>query len=208
MDEDSQAWWGALGWPGEGLPLPTAHSPAWRAIRSNLRAALISAGAPPRVRSPRTLGLLLRGTPPGPGETWGSLLAGGGWSELCRALRTGNSAAGLRLASWNLRWMVSPHTAQNAAKRDAIRQWLEAGRTVPTGPPRTKPSGARASRRHNSLPPRPSWWPSGWSGHSSSPRRRRHLALNSRSRVRLGGPGRDRGPRGALPLSIRAPGRP
>ena len=130
MDEDSRALWEALGWPGEGLPLPTAHSPAWRAIRSNLRAALTSAGAPPRVRSPRALGLLLRGTPPGPGETWGSLLAGGGWSELCRALRTGNSAAGLRLASWNLRWMVSPHTAQNAAKRDAIRQWLEAGRTV------------------------------------------------------------------------------
>ena len=130
MGEDSRALWEALGRPVEGLPLPTAHSPAWRTARNSLRTALAAAGAPSRVRSPRALGLLLRGIPPGPGETWGSHLTGCGWSELCRALRTGNSAAGLRLASWNLRWMVSPHTAQNAAKRNAIRQWLEAGRTV------------------------------------------------------------------------------
>ena len=130
MGEDSRALWEALGRPVEGLPLPTAHSPAWRTARNSLRTALAAAGAPSRVRSPRALGLLLRGIPPGPGETWGSLLTGCGWSELCRALRTGNSAAGLRLASWNLRWMVSPHTAQNAAKRNAIRQWIEAGRTV------------------------------------------------------------------------------
>ena len=56
MGEDSRALWEALGRPGEGLPLPTAHSPAWRTIRNNLRAALASAGAPSRVRSPRALG--------------------------------------------------------------------------------------------------------------------------------------------------------
>ena len=36
----------------------------------------------------------------------------------------------MSIASWNVRWAVSPHTPQAAAKREQLRRWLEAGRIV------------------------------------------------------------------------------
>merc|ERR1712155_447050 len=32
-----------------------------------------------------------------------------------------------RIATWNIRWLVSPHTEQATAKRGVVRQWLDAG---------------------------------------------------------------------------------
>ena len=130
MEGDSRALWEALGQPAWEAPLPTARSPAWRVCRQSLQAALEGTGLRQRVRSPSSLGLLLRGRLPVPGDTWGSLLEGAGWGALCAALRTGAMARGARFVTWNLRWMVSPHTARNADKRSAVRQWLEAGRIV------------------------------------------------------------------------------
>ena len=36
----------------------------------------------------------------------------------------------LRLASWNVRWLVSPSAPASASKREAIRRWLDAGRVA------------------------------------------------------------------------------
>ena len=111
----------ALGWPPVGLPLPVAAPPVWRDARGSLQVALRSAGLPFRARPPRALWIMLHGSPPPLGATWGGLLAGQRPGTFAPALGNGGAGLGLQIASWNLRWMVSPHAAQNPAKRDMVR---------------------------------------------------------------------------------------
>jgi len=130
MTDSHAALRAALGEPAPVAPLPTARSPAWAAAAALLREALARHGAPGRVRSPDALWRLLRGTERPRGATWGGLLAGRGLDDLVDAMAGRGTEGEVRLASWNVRWLVAPHTARNAAKREVLRRLLEAGRVV------------------------------------------------------------------------------
>ena len=120
----------ALGCPPLGALLPVAGSPAWSAARCCLQAVLCRRGVSRRIRSPGVLWRLLWGGELPRGATWGSLTGGKVLDDLLATLRGADSAESWRVAAWNLRWAVSPHTQQAAAKRELVRRWLEAGRAV------------------------------------------------------------------------------
>ena len=122
--------WEALGQPTLTGLLPTARSPEWCSTRRTLAAALRKHGLQHKVRSAFTLWNLLHHTSPPRGATWSTLIANYTFNQLCQQLRARHVQAGVRLASWNLRWLVSPHTDQAAGKRALVRRWLEAGRIV------------------------------------------------------------------------------
>ena len=64
------------------------------------------------------------GSPPPRGATWGASVGEHTFADLARALRSGPGRGRLRFASWNVRWMTSPHTPQSSSKRAARRRWL------------------------------------------------------------------------------------
>ncbi|CAK0788266.1 unnamed protein product, partial [Prorocentrum cordatum] len=113
-----------------GLP---ARTRAWAAVRDRLAVALAAAGVSARVRSANALWLLLHRSRVPPGATWGRLCEGRGLSQLLAALREDRAGAGLRLAAWNIRWLVDPHATNNSAKRRMVQGWLDAGRIVLLG---------------------------------------------------------------------------
>ena len=51
-------------------------------------------------------------------------------SALVAAIGRGRGQDGMRIASWNPRWMVSPHTEQGAAKKKRIQRAIGAGTVV------------------------------------------------------------------------------
>ena len=95
-----------------------------------LHTSLRRDGSAGRVRSPAALWSLLRQGLPLVGTKWRRLLFRHNWADLLEALARRRTASGTRLASWNVRWLVSPHTEQAAAKRAVIRRWLDVGRVV------------------------------------------------------------------------------
>ena len=130
MEAATRTLWLALGQPTLRGLLPTARSPEWCAVRKSLTAALRTQDLQQRIRSPSSLWNLLHcGTPP-PGSTWEALIGHHSLDHLCQQLRANIEQAGIRLACWNLHWLVPPHTDQAMGKRALIRHWLEAGRIV------------------------------------------------------------------------------
>ena len=120
----------ALGGPPLDCLLPVAGSPAWASVRALIDRVFEEHCITRMVRSPSALWLLLRGRTLPRGATWGDLLDGRTLEHLLGAARADLAPAGLAIASWNVRWAVSPHTPQAAAKREQLRRWLEAGRPV------------------------------------------------------------------------------
>ena len=74
-------------------------------------------------------GALPRGGVPG-GTTWGRMCGDAKRSDLMAAMNRGRGNEGMRVASWNPRWMVSPHTEQGAAKRKRIQKAIGTGTIV------------------------------------------------------------------------------
>ena len=119
-----------LGHPCPLDPLPLNHSPAWIAARLAIQAEVFRVtGVRGRIRSPAALWGALRGGVPPSGATWGDLTGGVGLSQLVHALRAPPAQQGLRLAVWNVRWLVSGRD-QGASKRECIRRWIDVGRAV------------------------------------------------------------------------------
>ena len=105
---------GVLGYPPGHLPLGSARSPTWRTVEAALHFRL-PAGLH-RVRSPRALWSILKGGPPPRGARWRDLTDGVAGDALVQALQAAARAPAARFASWNIRWLRSPHTARGATK--------------------------------------------------------------------------------------------
>ena len=112
MDDAGQALWEALGCPRLADHLPLASEPAWAVARRSLTRALNKRGYHDRIRSPRALWTLLHPTQQPHGATWRDLLAGSSLDTLARALADRVATTGVKLVSWNARWLVSPHAEQ------------------------------------------------------------------------------------------------
>ena len=120
----------ALGSPPRDCLLPVAGTQAWTSIRASLDRVLDEHCVVRRIKSPGALWQVLHGSAVPRGATWGDLLDGATLEQLLAAARAGLAVTGLAIASWNVRWAVSPHTPQAAAKREQLRRWLERGRPV------------------------------------------------------------------------------
>ena len=85
-----------------------------------------------RLRSPTALwGRFYAGRGPPRGATWADLVRGRTVADLARGLEHGGSGQGdLRLASWNVRWLVSPHSDKGKLKKAVITRHLLQGRIV------------------------------------------------------------------------------
>ena len=119
---------GVLGHPPGHLPLGSARTPLWRSIEATLRFHL-----PPglhRVRSPRTLWSILRGCPPPRGARWHDLTDGADGATLVQALQAAARAPAARFATWNIRWLRSPHTSRGTTKLKELTELLLAGTIV------------------------------------------------------------------------------
>ena len=110
--------------------LPSARSDSWRTRIDSLHSYLRSVGQTTRFRTPTSLWTLLRGTPLPTGATCSLLIGTSSLQDLIDATRRHQDSSGPSFVSWNVRWMVDPHTTQNNAKRLRIRRWLDAGKIV------------------------------------------------------------------------------
>ena len=122
--------WALLLQPQGSDLLPPARSHIWRAQAESLREWIIGNGCKARIRSPSSLWSSLHQTPVPHATTWADLIAGHTPEDLLAAVRDRNAAEGPGFASWNVRWLVDPHSAQNIRKRQRIRRWLDAGKVT------------------------------------------------------------------------------
>ena len=118
----------ALGSPGFDLLPPAAGSPEWAARRNRLRHLLCAAGCHAALRTPASL-WAAAGAPGRPGRRWAQLadisLAG----LVSRLLRP-RAAGTIQIATWNARWLLSPHSGQGTRKRAFIHGLLLRGIVV------------------------------------------------------------------------------
>ena len=109
--------WVALGCPAADAPLPAARTELWRCCRSTLLELLRPLR--PRFSGPRALLTLAHSSAAPRDATWG---------QLCRnitvdTLRAACERPAVRkqqLNTWNLRWLINPHTYSAACKRAEI----------------------------------------------------------------------------------------
>jgi len=118
--------WEALGRPRRSAPLPGPRTAAWAFAHTSLLAALALDPAP-RARPAAVLWTLLAGTRPRPGATWAQLCDLGTVDTLLAALARRVDKRGVRLSTWNVRWLLSPHTERAMAKKAAIGRVLRSG---------------------------------------------------------------------------------
>ena len=118
----------ALGSPSLDLLPPAAGSPEWTARRNRLRHLLGQAGCRAALRTPASL-WAAAGAPGRPGRRWAQLadisLAGLA-SRLLRPCTTGS----VQIATWDARWLLSPHSGQGTRKRAFIHGLLLRGIVV------------------------------------------------------------------------------
>ena len=114
-----------LGHPPPGAALGMTRSPLWAAVRASIQAGLPQ--GLPRVRSPLTLWELVRGRTAPRGAAWGALCEGLTPDSLYQALRAVSRAPAARVASWNARWLRSPHTHRGTGKKRELQQLLQNG---------------------------------------------------------------------------------
>ena len=78
-----------------------------------------------RVRTAGALWRLLAGVAPPPGATWGQLCELGDLDRLAQRAAVAAPAVGFQVSSWNVRWLLSPHTDRAAAKRAVVARALQ-----------------------------------------------------------------------------------
>ena len=148
--------WDALGRPPPDNPLPRATSQAWSVARRALRRALRGIGGTGAWRSPAALWAATRGGALPVGRTWGQLCEGLTLLHASTAERRGTAGVAMKAASWNVRWMLDPHTTVAAAKRAVILRLLAEGCVVllqeTTGPRPHARRGEVASRWRRCAP--------------------------------------------------------
>ena len=119
--------WDALGRPPLEASVPPSRSTRWIQRRNRLRQALGETGRN-AVRSAQALWSLAQQT---------TMPRGATWQQLCHDVTLDTIAARIptpqtqwKLASWNARWLVDPHTHQSSHKRAVIREQLLLGTIV------------------------------------------------------------------------------
>ena len=118
----------ALGSPSlEALP-PLAASAEWTACRNCLRAHLRALGCHAHLRTPASL-WAAAGVPGRPGRRWPQL-AGILLAALVTRLKRPLTTSPILLATWNARWLLSPHSGQGTRKRAFIQELLLQGYIV------------------------------------------------------------------------------
>ena len=118
----------ALGSPSlESLP-PFATAAEWTMRRNILRTLLLPLGCRAPLRTPAALWaaavVVARH-----GRSW-SQLAGLPLSGLAARMRRATATGPLQLATWNARWLTTPHTEQGTRKRAFINEMLMQGAIV------------------------------------------------------------------------------
>ena len=108
--------------------LPPAKSRVWSPQTESLREWARGHECDARIRSPSSLWTILHQTLVPHATTWADLIAEHTPANLLAALRERSASEGPGSASWNVRWLVDPHSVQNILKRQRIRRWLDAGR--------------------------------------------------------------------------------
>ena len=122
--------WEALGRPPLDNPLPLGRSGVWRTARQSLRRALRALDGTGGWRSPGALWAATRGEPLPIGRTWGQLCDGLTLEHAREAERRVQGGISMKAASWNVRWLLDPHTSVAAAKRAVILRLLAEGCVV------------------------------------------------------------------------------
>ena len=115
----------ALGSPNPELLPPAAGSTEWTARRNHIRHHLRAAGCHAALRTPASL-WAAAGSPGRPGRRWAQL-AGVSLAEVTARLLRPLSAGSLHIATWNARWLLSPHSGQGTRKRAFIQGLLLQG---------------------------------------------------------------------------------
>ena len=102
-----------------GAPLPGPRTLCWRAACTALVQCLGERGVCARFRSAAVLWRTLSGGLPRAGANWRQLCELGDVDTLVGAVALRGAADGIRFATWNVRWLLSPHTERAAAKHAA-----------------------------------------------------------------------------------------
>ena len=123
--------WVALGSPALGRLVPSARCPAWQFCRACLRAV----GVRREFCSPAALWTAV-GRPPlrsgsvAPGTTLATLYDQVPLSLIADTSLDADHGPWPRLCSWNVRWLVAPHSDINVAKKIFILTMLAEGKVV------------------------------------------------------------------------------
>ena len=116
--------WEALGRPCLAAPLPGPRSLGWRVACAALHRCLLERGVRARLRSAAVLWRALGGGPPRAGADWRQLCELGDVDTLVGALGLRDAVGSVRFATWNVRWLLSPHTERAAAKHAELGRAL------------------------------------------------------------------------------------
>ena len=138
--------------------LPSAHAHSWKTRIESLHAHLRDLGIHHRLRTPSALWAALKGTPLPFAATWDALLGSHSVADLVGNMRGHRIDSGPSFASWNVRWMVDPHSAQGIAKDGHGFPWLNHGQVEPHV--LNAPHGLRGHRwrtAHKDGPGHPPW---------------------------------------------------
>ena len=110
--------------------LPPARSRVWSSQTESLREWARGHECDARIRSPSSLWTILHQTPVPHATTWSDFIAERTPANLLAALRERSASEGPGFASWNVRWLVDPHSVQNILKRQRVRRWIDAGKII------------------------------------------------------------------------------
>ena len=130
----------ALGSPSLELLPPSAASAEWTARRHSLRAHLRAAGCHAHLRTPAAL-WAAAGAQGRPGRRWAQLSDTSLATLTARLLRPLGTGS-IQLATWNARWLLSPHSGQGTRKRAFIQGLLLQGSIVALQETHWTPSAA------------------------------------------------------------------
>jgi len=125
---DHPALWEALGRPRLTALLPFGRSAQWRAMRARIGEAYSLPAC--SLLSPTGLWRAIHGCAPPRGATWEALLHGGRSDALLDLCPGPAGGGGIRLASWNARWLVDLGSEVVVQKKAMIARQLRAGRLV------------------------------------------------------------------------------
>ena len=114
--------WAVLLHPQDTDLLPFAKSRTWAAQCESLLEWTRLHECNDRIRSLGSLWTILHQTPVPNGATWSDLIAEHSPEDLINAPKGRNGAEGPGFVSWNVRWLIDPHTVQNISKRQCIRR--------------------------------------------------------------------------------------
>ena len=113
----------ALGFPNLELLPPSASAAEWSFRRNSLRAHLRALGCTTSLRTPAAL-WAAAGIQGRPGRRW-CQLADLSLPNLAARLQRPRGTTAVQIASWNARWLLSPHSGQGTRKRAFIQElWI------------------------------------------------------------------------------------